>query len=109
MEKNSMNRAQFRTFILLYVANSDMKIKESEIQYIRDVAQCENFEEIKALFEGSSDYECIQLIMSYRDRFFSTAEAQNALLKEVTELFGKDGNYSLLEENTMKIFKKLIH
>jgi len=60
------------------------------------------------LFSGSSDYECIQLIMSYRDRFFATPEDQHGLLEDIKNLFGSDGKYSLLEANTMKMLKKLI-
>lgn len=104
-----MNREQFRTFLLLYAANADMQTKESEIEYIRAVARCKNFDEIQALFAGYSDYECLQLIMSYRDQYFATPEAQAALLTEVKELFGEDGEYSLLEVNAMKMLKKLIH
>ncbi len=109
MDKNQMSRDQFRAFLLLYAANADMETKESEIDYIREVAQCKSFDEIKTLFAGCSDYECIQLVMSYREAYFPNPEAQAALLEEVTTLFEKDGRYSLLEVNTMKILKKLIH
>jgi hypothetical protein len=109
MENTAMNREQFRTFLLLYAANADMQTEESEIEYIRAVARCKNFDEIQTLFAGYSDYECLQLIMGYRDQFFATPEAQSALLAEVAELFGKDGDYSLLEVNTMKMLKKIIH
>ncbi|MBX2928429.1 MAG: hypothetical protein KF852_11380 [Saprospiraceae bacterium] len=109
MENTSMNRAQFRTFLLLYAANADLQTEESEMQYIREVARCDNFDEVQTLFAGCADYECLQLIMGYRDQYFATPEAQTALLAEVAELFGKDGEYSLLEVNTMKMLKKLIH
>ncbi len=109
MDKNQMSREQFRTFLLLFAANADMQTKESEVEYIREVARCNNFNDIQALFTECSDYECLQLIMGYRDQYFSTPEAQTALLGEVAELFGKDGKYSVLEANVMKMLKKLIH
>lgn len=108
MEKNSMNREQFRTFLLLYAANADMKEQQSERTHIKEVAHCDDFDEIHALFSDSSDYECIQLIMGYRDRFFATPEDQHGLLEDIKSLFGSDGKYSLLEANTMKMLKKLI-
>jgi hypothetical protein len=109
MEKHSMNRDQFRTFLLLYAANADMQQTELETQYIREIAPCDNFDEMHALFTGCSDYECLQLILSYRDQFFPTVQDQDNLLQEVANLFQKDGDYGLLEGNAMKMIKKLIH
>lgn len=109
MKKHTMNRDEFRTFLLLYAANTDMQETENEMQYIREIAPCDNFDEIHTLFNGCSDYECLQLILSYRDQFFPTLQEQDSLLKDVSNLLQKDGKYELLEENAMRMIKKLIH
>jgi len=109
MEKHTMDRNQFHTLLLLYAANVDMKETEREMQYIRKIAPCDNFDEMHTLFLGCSDYECLQLILSYRDQFFPTVQDQENLLQEVTNLLHQDGDYGLLEANAMKMIKKLIH
>lgn len=105
---DTWNPQEFKTFLLLYAAQADTQISEAEITMIKKHITDQQFDTIKKAFDETNDYERIQKIMEFRGLYFPTEDRARALIDDVIKLFKADGNFSTLEQNMLKLLKRLI-
>ncbi len=99
---------EFLTFVLLYAASIDSIISEEEIDLIKGKVGDSTYERVQKIFHQVPDYECIQVILSYEDQYFPTKEKQETLIRQMQEIFLSDERYSVMEQNLIMIFRKLL-
>jgi hypothetical protein len=100
--------ADFKTLMLLYAANSDFRITAEENAIIEKETSGPRGKEIRALFDQNSDFENINLILSFRDRFFSSEADKQKLLDEVCALCNADQDYSSVERAVIAVLEKVM-
>jgi len=93
---------------VLYASHADLKLSESEEEAMRNRLDSEHYEAVKGIFNNSSDYEIIQIILSYKGLYFPTLSRTEELLDMLKKQFFADGEYSTLEKNTFRLLKKLL-
>ena len=102
------NHDQFRCFLLLQAAMADMKISGDEKQLILEkIGPCA-LTEVKDEFDTLNDYERLNVIGAYRDKFYDTPEKKAELLVRIEELFEIDGTYTTTEHNLFMMLRKLL-
>ncbi len=103
-----MNEKEFRTYLLLYAANADFNLQEEEQEIILSNVTADEFKHVNKVFERHSDYERIETIMSYREKYFPTEEHVEKLLAGINELLFSDENFNINERIFFKMIKKLL-
>jgi len=102
------NHDEFRCFLLLHAAMADMEFSQDEKQLILDrIGPCA-LAEVKEEFDVLNDYERLNVISSYKDKFYHTAEKKAELLVRIEELFEIDGTYTTTEHNLFLMLRKLL-
>lgn len=105
---SNLNEEDFHAYILLYATNADFQFKDSEKEFILSKVDSETLERAKKLFDYQND---IQRIDTIRDSFHSLGKTKNdldSLVKEMTELFKADGEFSQVEHNLLIGLKRIL-
>lgn len=108
MDKNNWDFNTFLAFLLIYASHADLEFSESEKEQIKKRVSLEKFEQLHALFDDMTDYQVLELILSYKSRYFSTEEEKNTILTEMRMLFEADGEYSAFEKELAMFLEKLL-
>ena len=107
-ENLNWNFEEFTTFLLLFAADVDMEITKEETDLIKKRIPEKSYDSIKSLFDQSNDYERIQTIMKYKGLYFPTQDRARELIAMIIKLFNVDGHFSRLEQNSVRVLKRLI-
>ena len=102
------NFEEFTTFLLLYASHADLDLSEEEEEKMKNRLNLESYNAIKEVYDNSSDYEIIQIIMSYKGVYFPTIDRTRELLDMIKKQFFADGEFSTLEKNAFRVLKKLL-
>ncbi len=99
---------EFLAYLFLYGASADLIIKENEVEMILERVGKEKYERARKLFEGKSDYERLQFILSHKSVHFPNEEDKNKLMTQLKEIFLIDKDYSIMEQNIFRILQKIL-
>lgn len=99
---------EFITFLLLYAAHADAEFTQEEKDMILDHANGETYQKIYDDFVDKNDYQAIQTILSYRDKYFPSEEAKTELLSDVKDMFCADGEFSSFEREILHLLQRLM-
>jgi len=110
MDYNSIkfDKDELQAFILLYVANADMKIDNDEVEFIRKHIQKKKLHEVEKIFNKCNDNDCIQVILNHKDAYFSDDESKDHLVKEIIKLIDVNEDKDLMEEAILKGIRRLL-
>lgn len=99
---------EFQAFLLLYAAHSDLKISEEEKSLISSRVDKEKDKDVYKEFGRQNDFERLQTIMSFREKYFNTEADQDKLLNDLQELFMADNKFQATEQAAFWGLKKII-
>ena len=88
----------FKAFLLIYMARTDMHIHQKELEMIADELGFKNIDEIQKAADACNDYQCIQLISKLKERFYPGEQGKQELLDKILELIESDGEVHPIEE-----------
>lgn len=108
MSDINWNFEEFTSYLLLYASNADSEISEDEIAMIKSRISEEQYTAIRKAFDEANDFQRIQKILSYKGLYFPTESRARELMALITQLFKVDGHFSTLEENSLRLLKRLI-
>ena len=106
--KSNWNSHEFMVYLLLYAANADFELSEEEKQIILLKATKTEYQHIHKIFEKNTDFERLEIILSFREQFFPTEKGAEKIIKEVFALLNTDKELNLNEKNFFRIFKKIL-
>ncbi len=104
----TLDYQEFLAYLFLYGASADLVIKENEIALILERVGKEKYERARELFEGKSDYERLQFILSHKSVHFPNEEDKEKVLAQLKELFLADKDFSIMEQNIFRILQKIL-
>jgi len=97
-----------KTFLLLYCANADLDETPDELRMLsRDVSP-ERLEELTDFFDGNSDYDNLQAIVSLKPKYFADPPAVERLVADMEALFRVDGDYSYIEKVILGAVRRIL-
>jgi len=108
MSKNNWTYNEFLAFTLLYVSSVDARIEKEEIQVIICKVGEEVCKKINSEFNEMNEYERLQTILSYREKYYSSPEQKSELLENIRQLFLADNKIDSFEQGVMLYLKRLL-
>lgn len=102
------NKEEFKAFLLLHFANTDLKLSSKELYMIMDDISEEDFRNIDLVWSESNDFECIQIIKQLISKHYPGDEGKDHLIKEMTKLAHADKEFSVNEQNFIRSIKRII-
>lgn len=102
------NRDEFRCFLLLYAAMADSNISPKEKDLITSKIDNQSHQAVREEFDALNDFEKLNVIASYKETYYPTAEDKAELLVRIEELFEIDGEYTRTEHNLFMMLRKLL-
>ncbi len=108
LKKLNWSYKEFLAFFLLCAANADHDIKKEEEEFIHNKVGEDIYENIKKVFNDYGDYERIQIIKSYKGKFFNTHEDSKRMFQDMIELFLIDEEYHEMEAIFFMFLKKTL-
>ena len=107
-EHPKWNYDEFLGFLLIYASSADLEFSDAEREAIKLHLDSERINEILAEHNAASDYEKLEIINTYRGLYFPTEARKKELIDRVEDHFHVDGDFSLLEENLLRMLKKIL-
>lgn len=98
---------EFHAYLMFYVAEADHSIEQEEKNIILNKVDFDEYMKIKKEFQCDNDFQCIQKIMKYKEKYYNTQDGSKKLLEEIKKVFLSDGNYDTLEQNMYIYIKQL--
>ena len=98
----------FLAFVLMYAAYADLEVLEEETDLIEQQVGHERTVLAKKIMDKLNDNERIDLIISFREKYFPTDEDHAKLFEDMKRIFLADGNYNQLEKAIMMYLKRLL-
>lgn len=110
MKENTANwnEHEFKVYLLLYAANADFQLSDEEKETILSKASQEEFKHVNKRFEKDNDFERLETILSFREKFFPTDSDIEKLIKELCRFLSCDDGMNLYERNFFILLKKLL-
>ena len=102
------NKEAFKAFLLLHIANADLKISNKELFMIMNDIDENDFRRIEMLWSECNDFECIQIIAQLREKHYPGEEGKSILIEEMTKLAHADKKFSSSEQHFIRSIKRLI-
>lgn len=107
MHPETWNQSEFMSFLLLYGSRVDSKIAPEEINFIIDHFGDDAYQKIIPVLEQQSDYENVQTILLYKEKFFPGVSGKEYILKLLQELFIVDQQFHVMERAVLNALNHL--
>lgn len=98
----------FKCYLLTYVAEANFSISEEEKDIIFHHVTADRYEHIKRFIDTRSDYENLEIITAYKDKFLTDEATKQELFDEMNMIYKADKHPSVLERNMILSLKKLL-
>lgn len=102
------NYEEFLAFLLLYAAQADLEMSEEEQELIVEKTGKAAFEQAKKELLRLNDYDALQTILSFKDRFFATETQKNDLINDIKSICKSDGKLSGIEQEITLMLAKIM-
>ncbi len=99
---------EFLTFFMISAANADLEIKEEEKDLILSKVDEGVFKKVKNVFDKNSDYECLQIIQSFKGKYFQSVEDVKRIYADIINLLQIDETYNQMEKAFFMFMKRVI-
>ncbi|MBD81212.1 MAG: hypothetical protein CL840_20000 [Crocinitomicaceae bacterium] len=98
----------FLSFILVYAAYADTEVRQEEIEAIEERVDHAHFLNAKRVIEKLNDSERIDLILSFREKYFPTPEEHQKLFDDMKSIFLADGKFNQLEQIVLMYLRRIL-
>ena len=85
-----------------------MEFSSDEENRIKRLFDEELYKEMFSFFNSMSDYQALQEVMKYKEKYFNTPEKKQEILDQVKIQFFVDGSYSTLEKVLFNFLEKIL-
>ena len=99
---------EFLAFVLMYAAYADNEFVEEELDEIIKRVGFEKEEQARKIINKLSDSERIDLILSFREKYFPTEADHEKLYDDMKSIFQADGRYNQLEKAVLMYLKRIL-
>ncbi len=108
MNKINWDFNEFLAFLLIYASHADLDFSDEEKSKIKEIVSPEVFENIYSHFKNLTDYQALELILSYKDLYFSSENEKKHLIDEMKKIFVADGEFTSLEKDLLQFLERLM-
>jgi uncharacterized tellurite resistance protein B-like protein len=105
---NDWTYTEFLAFLLLHAANDDLEVGKKEMKLIESICGAEAIETVSEVMEELNDAQQLDLLLSYQERYFANEESKKQIYADMKEVYMADHNFSIMEQNSFRMLKKII-
>lgn len=109
MKTPDWTKDELIAYILLFAANSDFKESNIERNVILSKVDIYTLSDIHDEFHQDNDYQSLVKIQSALKAHNYSKEDTEALFNEIMVLFHADGEYDIMEQNMLRVLKRLLN
>lgn len=102
------NHDEFVAFLLFYAASADMECTDEEKKMILDSIHQDHLPDIEKEYARLSDFERIEVIQSYRPKYFQNTPQKEELLQGLKKVFSADGEYDMMERSMFLMLQRIL-
>ena len=99
---------EFLCFLLIYASHVDIEFSEDEKVRLQKTFGQETYQKMFSIFDDMSDYQSLQEILRYKDKYYNTPEKRQEVLDNIKLQFFIDGEYSTMEKEIYQFLEKLM-
>ena len=103
----SWSHDEFKTYLLIYAAESNQIITEEEKEFIETQFDPIVIKTMQKEINSDNDYQRIRKIMTYIEQNSLSKEDLDELLADIHQLYLCDGTYDSAEQAIFQFLKKL--
>ena len=104
-----INKKQFETLLLFYAANIDGQQHPKELKIISKKLENDEFDQIKALFDGIGDSEILDIILDNKEKYAATPDDKQKLLNNIKSVIEADNELTNIEKYLYRNIEKLLN
>lgn len=97
-QKSSWTYEDFMAYVLLYAASANLEINDDEKKILFSKVKYNEYEHVQNVFENENDYDRLQTIQLFRDKYYNDEAALDKLFKNLKEMFLADEKYDSIEK-----------
>ena len=101
-------KEEFKAYLLLYAAQSDMVETSEEKTTILSMVPQETYERIHKEIDMDNDYQSIQKIIYNLEKYQYDKDGLAMLISDIRSVFMADGHMDIMEKNMMRVLSKLM-
>lgn len=105
---SNWTRTDFMAYLMLFAANSDLKVTEEEMELIEGSFDAGTIKSVQKEISSDNDIASIDKINAYIKANDCSQEDKERLLTDLLELYNADGKFSRMEQVAFKYIKKII-
>ena len=99
----------YKSFLLTYLAEADYKVTQEEREIILKHISEDRYESLKSLIDRMSDFECLQVITTYKRAYLTDQHVLDELIREMEDIYNANDHKSVLEQNMLLGLKKVLY
>jgi hypothetical protein len=90
------------------VSHVDIDYSDDEKDRLKRMFDEDVYDKVYAKFDELSDYQALQEIFKYKDKYYSTPEQKREVLDNIKIQFFVDGEYSVMEKEVFHFLEKML-
>lgn len=104
----TLTKEEFKTLLMLYVANIDGNIQSEEVRIMLEKSGFETVEKMEKLFSKMNDAEALECIRENKDFYADTEINRLDLIHDCCAIIEADEKCTMIEEMMVKALGKLL-
>ena len=103
-----LNKEEFKTLVMLYIANIDGVIQSEEVKVILEKSGFDTVEKMENVFDKMNDAETLDCICENKAQFASTEEDRLNLIHDLCAVIEADEKCTVMEEEMVRAMRRLL-
>ena len=103
-----LNKEEFKTLVMLYIANIDGVIQSEEVKVILEKSGFDTVEKMENVFAKMNDAEALDCIRENKAQFASTEEDRLNLIHDLCAVIEADEKCTVMEEEMVRAMRRLL-
>lgn len=104
----TLNKEEFKTLIMLYVANIDGNIQSEEVKVMLEKTSFDTVEKVEKLFDKMNDSEVLECIRENKAFYADTDINRLEIIHDLCEIIEADEKCTMMEEQVVSALRRVL-
>lgn len=104
----TLNKEEFKTLVMLYVANIDGNIQSEEVKVMLEKTGFDTVEKVEKLFDKMNDSEVLECIRENKAFYADTDINRLEIIHDLCEIIEADEKCTMMEEQVVSALRRVL-
>ncbi len=104
----TLNKEEFKTLLMLYIANVDGVIQPEEVRVMLEKSGFDTVDKMENIFAKMNDAEALECIRENKPFYADTEASRLDLIHDLCEVIEADEKCTLFEEQMLKEMRRVL-